>query len=715
MLGKSSLDNKVAIIKGFIFTGMNSTESERGDGNHPPKKPPAPPEAQGGGQQLASQPPRQEPGSEESESDSDISIGEDLGEQLRLIEEGAYDSSDTDKPSNNNNPPALDPREGQSAQKEPKIVFSTLWDKNQVREAFSEQKRKKRKMKKVSFMCPVAKVISAVQEVHLGDDAQSSDIAGTSTQDGSGLNASDVVPQSGDTGATAADNHTVEPMEVDSGSDGANKMDLAACKARMASLRAELHDLEALVEAEEARIKAENDAAKAVLIREQIALSTKRKQQGLSAKDSWNGADQSWPNYNRKDKPMVILRSQILSFLSELGVPVEMASLCSWGTLSNVYGALMVGLHGAELIHGIDERLDPAYFTMQQSMRSVFTYVEWQVPAMVDRIREEASKGYKLLLGGKYLASVTLATSPTSHTPASQIPKKKARQRLKPSAMKAPHRRVVCKAPSSTGSTIQSDSSHVRQETEAPLVEPAVATSEATESSVPAVDRPSVSLEEAVEKPGEGSANPGAVGTEADNSRSDLRGEELRIARVTETKLVVDKWIANATKKGLEAYSKVDYNVLRFSLREKLKQAGLPILRPEREWAYARQVMDLILPAQRRAGHYKQPPAEKLAKRARQSTAQPTPSGKASRARQSTAQPKPPGKAKWWPKKKRRQNNNTASHNTTSSSAPAAVQRAPVSQDEANSQGRNRSWTRSSHQRGTPSPHKGSSSSSRKK
>ena len=57
-------------------------------------------------------------------------------------------------------------------------------------------------------MCPVAKVITAVQDVHLDDTAQSSNIAGTSTQDGS--NTSDVVPMSGDTGAPAADNHTVD-------------------------------------------------------------------------------------------------------------------------------------------------------------------------------------------------------------------------------------------------------------------------------------------------------------------------------------------------------------------------------------------------------------------------------------------------------------------------------------------------------------------------
>ena len=506
-------------------------------------------------------------------------------------------------------------------------------------------------------------------------------------------------------------------MDTDTGSDGANMIDRAARKARMASLQAELDALKALEDADEARIKAQKDAEKATLIREQLALSTKRKQQGLSASaPCGNGADLGWPNYCRKDKPMLILRSQITDFLSELGVPVEMVSLCSWGTLTNIYGALMLGLHESGLIQGIDERLDKSYFTLHKSMRSVFTYVEWQAPALVDRIREEASNGYKRLLGGKYLATVTLATSPTSHTPGPIISKRKDRSRLKPVAMKAPHRRVSCEAPSSSGSTIHSDSSHVRQETEAATVEPAVASSVATESSVPAVDRPSVSLEETAEKPREGSSNPRAVGAEAINSSSDLRGEVLRIARVTETKEVVEKWISNATKRGLDATSRVDYNVLRFSLREKLKQAGLPKLKEQQEWAYARQVMDLILPAQRRAGHYKSHSTDRPDKRARQSTAQSPPAGKARRARQSTAQPPPTGYFKR-PKKKKKllQNNNSASHSSASSSAPAAVQRAPVSQDGVNSQRRNRSWKRSPYQRGDPSPHKGSSSSSWKR
>ena len=696
----------------LILPGMNSNESEHGDGNLPPKKPTVPSEAQDVDMLLASQQPRKELSSEESDSDSSLSIGEDLGEQLRLAEERACDFSGEES-SNNKAPSDKDPSADQPVQ-EPKVVFSTYWSRKKVREVFRKQRKKQ--MKKVSFMCPVAKVITAVRDVHLDDTAQPSNITGTTTSEGSGLNASDVVPMSGDT-ETPAVNHTVEPMDTDTGSDGANMIDRAARKARMASLQAELDALKALEDADEARIKAQKDAEKATLIREQLALSTKRKQQGLSASaPCGNGADLGWPNYCRKDKPMLILRSQITDFLSELGVPVEMVSLCSWGTLTNIYGALMLGLHESGLIQGIDERLDKSYFTLHKSMRSVFTYVEWQAPALVDRIREEASNGYKRLLGGKYLATVTLATSPTSHTPGPIISKRKDRSRLKPVAMKAPHRRVSCEAPSSSGSTIHSDSSHVRQETEAATVEPAVASSVATESSVQAVDRPSVSLEETAETPREGSSNPRAVGAEAINSSSDLRGEVLRIARVTETKNVVEKWISNATKRGLDATSRVDYNVLRFSLREKLKQAGLPKLKEQQEWAYARQVMDLILPAQRRAGHYKPHFTDRPGKRARQSTAQSPPAGKARRARQSTAQPSPTGYFKR-PKKKKKlqQNNNTASHSSASSSAPAAAQRAPVSQAGDNSQGRNRSWKRSPYQRGDPSPHKGSSSSSWKR
>ena len=59
-----------------------------------------------------------------------------------------------------------------------------------------------------------------------------------------------------------------------------------------------------------------------------------------------------------------------------------------------------------------------------------------------------------------------------------------------------------------------------------------------------------MSLGETAEMPREGSSNPRAVGADANNSSSDLRGEVLRIARVTETKNVIEKWIANQPKRG---------------------------------------------------------------------------------------------------------------------------------------------------------------------
>jgi len=58
---------------------------------------------------------RQDLSSEESESDSDLSLREDLGEQLRLAEERACDFSDQDEPSNNNISPDKDPSEDQPA------------------------------------------------------------------------------------------------------------------------------------------------------------------------------------------------------------------------------------------------------------------------------------------------------------------------------------------------------------------------------------------------------------------------------------------------------------------------------------------------------------------------------------------------------------------------------------------------------------------------
>jgi hypothetical protein len=174
------------------------------------------------------------------------------------------------------------------------------------------------------------------------------------------------------------------------------------------------------------------------------------------------------------------------------------------------------------------------------------------------------------------------------------------------------------------------------------------------------------------------------------------------MARVAETKRVAEKWVTDTTKQGLEANCRYDYDYLRSSLREKLRQAELPLVKCAQEWAYARQVMDVILPAMRRAGHYKA--TQEKVSRARQSTAQ-------TRARQSTAQPSTSGKAK---KKRKLQKNNSASHGSTSASRPADSQRASVGQDRDNPQRGPRHWKRSQYKRGAPSPHKGSSSSERK-
>ena len=88
-------------------------QDERGDGKHPPKKPCGTSESKDGGLLLALQHTRQEPSSEED--DSDLSLGEDLAEQLRLAEERACDFSYQDDPSNNNIYPNKDPIEDQPA------------------------------------------------------------------------------------------------------------------------------------------------------------------------------------------------------------------------------------------------------------------------------------------------------------------------------------------------------------------------------------------------------------------------------------------------------------------------------------------------------------------------------------------------------------------------------------------------------------------------
>ena len=152
--------------------------------------------------------------------------------------------------------------------------------------------------------------------------------------------------------------------------------------------------------------------------------------------------------------------------------------------------------------------------------------------------------------------------------------------------------------------------------------------------------------------------------------------------------------------------SRLDFTILRLSLKEKLRKAGCIPLRSSQEWAYARQVMDSVLPTQRRTGHYKPiPQKQNSGRQARQSTAKPAQASKVAASRKGNKQ------------KKKVQNNNHASFQSSTSppSHPAGSQRALVDQDGFSPQGRPRNWTRGPYKRGAPSPHKGSSSSQRKK
>ena len=156
------------------------------------------------------------------------------------------------------------------------------------------------------------------------------------------------------------------------------------------------------------------------------------------------------------------------------------------------------------------------------------------------------------------------------------------------------------------------------------------------------------------------------------------------------------------TKIGTAGTTRLDFTILRLSLKEVLRKAGCSPLRSSQEWAYARKVMDSVLPAQRRTGHYKQiPKKQNSSRQARQSTAKPAQASKAAANKK--------GK-----KKQKVQNTASFQSSTSPSSHPADSQRAPGGQEGFNPQGRPRNWTRAPYKRGAPSPHKGSSSSLRK-
>ena len=52
----------------------------------------------------------------------------------------------------------------------------------------------------------------------------------------------------------------------------------------------------------------------------------------------------------------------------------------------------MVGLYDAGLIIGIDERLERGYFSLSKNMRQVLDYIQWQAPALVNRLKEEVGE-----------------------------------------------------------------------------------------------------------------------------------------------------------------------------------------------------------------------------------------------------------------------------------------------------------------------------------
>ena len=328
----------------------------------------------------------------------------DLGEDFLRMREWCFSSEESQS----------SPDPGAKRGPAPRILYSTLGHAERSVKVKSRRKEKK----KVTFKDPVYSVegvSTAVQRVTLQETpaAQPSNTESTTTSERSGLNGDSVVHMSVDTGAPSS-SHTVEQMEVEAGrSNGANMEDSSIRAARMAALRAELRALQTLDREEAAKAKAEKRAANAELVRKQIAVFHQRQTEGLAHRGKSDyKVDPEWPNYNRKDRRLVIRKTELHSFFLDLGVPVELSSKLSWGSLSNVYGALMVGLFGAGWLDGIDQRLDKDYFHLCKSMRQVHSYIEYVAPALVDGMKEARKSGYASLLGGKYLTRRHLVSLP---------------------------------------------------------------------------------------------------------------------------------------------------------------------------------------------------------------------------------------------------------------------------------------------------------------
>ena len=215
----------------------------------------------------------------------------------------------------------------------------------------------------------------------------------------------------------------------------------------------------------------------------------------------------------------------------------------------------------------------------------------------------------------KYLASVSLVTAPTAATPEPILTRKKDRSgRYGASAKKADLGRRRSNASSSKGDTVTADTGDAWPKSVAPLVETVEdSTSPAAESMETdhsPVEQEEVSMSSEA-KTGEGTARPSAVGAKESAAGAayksvDKRGEMDLFAREMEKSHGTAKnWVLDMVQVGVEAQSKLHYTNLRASLESRLKKEKCLPLRPHMVWSYAREVMENILPSQRDAGHYK--------------------------------------------------------------------------------------------------------------
>jgi hypothetical protein len=488
------------------------------------------------------------------------------------------------------------------------------------------------KLKKKKKKVPVDSVAVAVSKVSLQDPSpspQSSFEGSPTTQAGSGATANLSVPtmtspRVGDvsrddkTGGTDIPQGVPEVVTSDVANKPQNQVDHSAIRARIAEIKTELKALQAVESARVAKEKAAKRAEKKKVFMEHIALANSRKTAGLRPVTPVPAEMAGWPDYCRKDKRMLITRKHIARFFDEVGFPPHFAVDGSWGTLTNIYAAILLGLYGSGVIAGIDARLDRSFFSLSKSMRQVMDYLSWQVPALAQWLQEDYDGRFMSLLRNppsKYLASVSLVTAPTAATPEPILTRKKDRSgRYGASAKKADLGRRRSNASSSKGDTVTADTGIAWPKSVAPLVETVEDTTspaaESMETDHSPVEQEEVSKSSEA-KTGEGTARPSAVGAKESAAGAayksvDKRGEMDLFAREMEKSHCTAKnWVLDMVQVGVEAQSKLHYTILRASLKSRLEKERCLPLRPHMVWSYAREVMENILPSQRDAGHYK--------------------------------------------------------------------------------------------------------------